>query len=753
MIQPALAKRAVEAARRFAQWEPWEEYSDEMPIALRLPDQTHPAYAVILGNAGVEFGLAIYLGERSIEQLRLLASDERPPVVAPMLLLSFDPPGQVPEMLREISRLGGASERVIPVFAAIEPGRAGRLPRAAELKLVIQVLAALRLAGERDLLRPRPFDAQRGGRLLCLTVTGDRPKVADVVAGFVDVAATPDAPPARAGLPGELWDLPVSPGQHWLVGLEPAPMAIGEEARVPDLLAVVDAADGGLVGLQPALYEDPGDLADRQRTAVELFADIAARPKLGEPRLPERLTVLHAALGEALAPGLAARGVQVDTQAAHPLVAAVFAGFRESVMGDPGDGTEPTADWPEQQDRLIRRLAEELRRVDFRSRRALAAFFGSAEVGLQLDALGIEMHDHAFCHWYFTNFRARPGLRTIAERLLLRDDLPEPERRLLQAQIAGRVGLYQVARLQPPVVGLSDVLADFTVDIVDGQLARSSRPGQVLPARLVQVDEHRFLLPIGPRLPLGDFERALAWLEDRSGAVTADAVQKRPERLGSLWEWFLDEHQAARPRRLTNTDGDHLEMTVATFRVDDWSAVTAAFGARDDIDQDGDEWLWYRGGADDDDERTLLGRFERVANELLLHTNSAQRWASAREWLDAIPGLGFAGVRPVAFDKPDGSAGRRPPPEELPAEARSQVQAIVDRQCLKWLDEQIPALGGRTPRQAVASAEGREQVLRLIRSWPDPGGIPGLTVPRARLRAELGLPAGPPDEAAAGAAE
>ena len=93
-----------------------------------------------------------------------------------------------------------------------------------------------------------------------------------------------------------------------------------------------------------------------------------------------------------------------------------------------------------------------------------------------------------------------------------------------------------------------------------------------------------------------------------------------------------------------------------------------------------------------------------------------------------------------------GRGGRASPPADLPPEAAAQLQDHFDRICMNWLDENIPALGGKTPREAVATAAGRAKVLRLIRSWTDSPGPPRLVVPRDRLRRELGLA----DEAAEG---
>jgi hypothetical protein len=35
----------------------------------------------------------------------------------------------------------------------------------------------------------------------------------------------------------------------------------------------------------------------------------------------------------------------------------------------------------------------------------------------------------------------------------------------------------------------------------------------------------------------------------------------------------------------------------------------------------------------------------------------------------------------------------------------------------KWIDEKIPALDGKTPREAVKTPEGREKVEELLKDW------------------------------------
>lgn len=72
-----------------------------------------------------------------------------------------------------------------------------------------------------------------------------------------------------------------------------------------------------------------------------------------------------------------------------------------------------------------------------------------------------------------------------------------------------------------------------------------------------------------------------------------------------------------------------------------------------------------------------------------------------------------------------------------PAVLEVVARLIADHE-QRWLDEHDPALGGRTPREAVQDPIGREEVLQLLAGFPEPEpGAPGMSP--ARLRTALGL--------------
>ncbi|HEX5052441.1 MAG TPA: hypothetical protein VFZ65_11755, partial [Planctomycetota bacterium] len=743
MLARPLAKRVVALARKFESRKPWQDFDDRHAFACELPGEPHRIHAVVLGAAGHEFGLALYTGDRGLDQLRLSSTDPRAPIVGKILLLTFDPTRSVAPEYLELTRAAGVTDSLSPVIVAVEGDRRGRPARNAELRLFAQVLEAFLLALDRDILRPSVFEPQRSCRMLTLAIAAEGGKVRDVTARFENVPA----PAGSAGGPEPLpWPLPELShiAAHWVVGVEPSPMDAEDTERWPDVLFVVDVATGHLEAMRAFVEPEAGGIDE----AIHTFARTMAKANDGEGCLPQRLTFVHRGLFAALGKGLVDLGIEVDVVDEHPRIREVIDAFRARHGSLPGDGADAEQ---AARRRLADRVEEVMDGADVYSRKALARFFGDAETLDDLDGIAHDLADTAYREWYVVCHRGKAGRRTLAERLLA-GDLPEPERRELQARIGARTGLYRVARVRPPLVALADVLSDYEVEIVDGQLANGSIEGSVLPGRIADAGGNPLLVLAGPPLAPARVERALGFLERECGELTSAELQRRPELLGRLWAWMGAEDEGAREGagvRMVNTDGHAIRAQTGTFRVADWAAVAAALAARDDVDEDpegradGDgvedvaveSWCWHEDARDMPGGMRLLAELERVGDELLVHLNSDERLARARTWLEAIPGVTFEGSR-VEVPGSGARAGARRAREEkdVGPEDLAMLQEHFDAQCMRWLDEVVPALGNRTPRAAVRAAAGREQVLRLIRSWPDPIGVRGLRVPRERMR-------------------
>jgi len=72
---------------------------------------------------------------------------------------------------------------------------------------------------------------------------------------------------------------------------------------------------------------------------------------------------------------------------------------------------------------------------------------------------------------------------------------------------------------------------------------------------------------------------------------------------------------------------------------------------------------------------------------------------------------------------------------EIAAFAREHMRKMEDR----WLDENIPALSGLTPREAAADPTRREDLVALLNSFDDVPDAHLGTFDTDRLRRKLGL--------------
>jgi len=356
----------------------------------------------------------------------------------------------------------------------------------------------------------------------------------------------------------------------------------------------------------------------------------------------------------------------------------------------------------------------------------------------------------AYAAWVILDYRSTRKSKTPAEQMLA-EGLPEAETLLLKARIKAHPTLYRVAAHDPKAgtVRLEDVLLGGEVTVCDQLLSENVEDGIFIAARAYPAGRFHFLEVVGPPLGEGMGQEAAEFLEDCGLEFTRDGLRRDAHLFGRLWDWS-DEWEANRqPPHLCNTDGDDLLWHTASFHVSNPEAVRRALFSRRDIeyDEENEQFAWIGGTARG--RRMLgglvtLGRIEFVGDELVLSVNSARRFKRARKWLEKIPGVVFRDVTTRRFDEPDEERPMderiaKPEPVKMTPELTAAAQAMITKHYMQWLDEPLPILGGRTPRQACATPAGRQQVAILIRTTPDPMGPQPVHVPREAMLRELGL--------------
>ena len=194
------------------------------------------------------------------------------------------------------------------------------------------------------------------------------------------------------------------------------------------------------------------------------------------------------------------------------------------------------------------------------------------------------------------------------------------------------------------------------------------------------------------------------------------------------------------PPRLANTDGQDLVAHTITWRVPQPDAVgTALVGAGLQAEGD-DHWTLVRDSKNQDN--TVIASLRLDGDELTVEVNSAERAAELQLLVaDALPDAEVVDVDVHPFEMPDEpvrTSGMRPADLDDPA-IRAVLAEHVAAYERRWLDESIPALGGRTPREAAGDPIGREELTRLLASFPVPGPDDVGVMDPDRLRAALGL--------------
>jgi hypothetical protein len=93
----------------------------------------------------------------------------------------------------------------------------------------------------------------------------------------------------------------------------------------------------------------------------------------------------------------------------------------------------------------------------------------------------------------------------------------------------------------------------------------------------------------------------------------------------------------------------------------------------------------------------------------------------ARSWLEGIAGHTLRHQSREVVDprspKAMAAASERPQPQIPPEAMTAMVHDYMRQFYANWTEEKIPALGDKTPRQAIRTVKGRQAVIELLKSY------------------------------------
>lgn len=337
---------------------------------------------------------------------------------------------------------------------------------------------------------------------------------------------------------------------------------------------------------------------------------------------------------------------------------------------------------------------------------------------------------------YSASIRGKTAAEWYAEEH--RSALSKDDREWLDAQRQAWLSIWEVEVVVPgKEMRLRDLLTGEVRLVAEKSATADLAVRDALLARAVDCRGCSVLCGMHPRpLPPREADAVASRVRKRlrrKDAVPADRL--REEETGRFlirrWEEAVEDldRRVALPPRLANTDGEELLFTVDHFDFDpkDRSAIEEKLGSLEGAEASEEEeeeraihFVRPSRGEKGLDGGTLLGKAALgPRGRMRLETNSRERADSLRRRVESACG---DLLRHRLREHADPRAGfekalAEPPPAEipLPAEAAGILREFKERHYREWLDLPVPALGGRTPREAARTEEGRKSALLLLK--------------------------------------
>lgn len=295
--------------------------------------------------------------------------------------------------------------------------------------------------------------------------------------------------------------------------------------------------------------------------------------------------------------------------------------------------------------------------------------------------------------------------------------LPADELMLAQQWLLVERSIHEIKSVSPGErMSLRDIRTGDRHDVTERSGSRELSAGQFICSRVVPVGEEFQIF--GGIEPVDPAQRT-----ELIEILDADPVD--PEDLVS----FLSARFA--PRRIETPDGDPMVLCEAVFELGEDGGLrrklSRKFGAAEE-----NRWHWKNG-------TSILGTLTLDGTHLTLEAMSERRIDTLIDDLMTLhPDADQMGERRLSAE--EAMAERSDAPAE-PVEMTPELVAILDKQVRayekKWIDESIPALEGWTPRDAVADPTRRDDLFRLLDSFPAEERTGAMSV--QRLRGMLGL--------------
>lgn len=389
---------------------------------------------------------------------------------------------------------------------------------------------------------------------------------------------------------------------------------------------------------------------------------------------------------------------------------------------------------------------------------AVAEFFGWPEEE-EAEGIDLENHETLFYPWFLFKWRnesvdgesrlAGPEDQSIVDSYLQIHGtrLGPVEREYLERFAEAPFTFFKITAVEHgKSVSLRDLLLDHDHHVLEHSASQVLRQGDVVFGSVFEAGGIGLfgafsMIAFKPSAKIEIFAVKKAMSQAAQGRITAATLEEYDLELRDL---YLDLFVArtARPG-LCNTDGDKLSFHTLKYTIsspqkvfDALKGLTNGFAEEGDLLEEAEydsngilrkveiPWLLPANEKHAGMENTVHGHLFIDGSKMTCEVNSAQRAQRLRAIIDKSLPDGEAAYRTTVIQSAESMMRDAPPPSasddaehealmRLP-EVKARVEQMMRKHWEAWPDMELPALQGKTPRQAVQDELGRQQVSALL---------------------------------------
>lgn len=348
--------------------------------------------------------------------------------------------------------------------------------------------------------------------------------------------------------------------------------------------------------------------------------------------------------------------------------------------------------------------------------------------------------------------------KTVADSFLSanRSRLSSEELEILEAGNRPAFAFYEIRDVVPGQgFLLRNVLTEMEYEVTERSGSQGAQRGNIIFGALYEVNGKYQSLAMSPYLlpPL-----AIQALIDvrknflkhiKTKKLTDTDMSEFDTELRGVYFSLLEPILNPQMPTLCNTDGDPLVPQTLHFEITDpegaflaLKSVAAGIVTEEELRSNAKlkggriyevEIPWFKKTktASHPGSNTVLGTIKINGNKLTAEVNSNKRATAIKKKI--VTALASeARFKAKVIETVEGNIGRTPsesrvkssaiPFDQLPPEALEAVRKMADAHWTKWFDDKIPALNGKTPKQAAKTKEGRELLEALLNSYGQRSG-------------------------------